>query len=180
MFGETTIFYVKVWNHPTETTIYKQMFQVPGCTYHNLSPHESMWGFIPPRRLYETKWSHYQTGRMPQLPYLGTHGNTPSSSHDLPKIFYRNRGCAGMRKKLGEKLDPSSSFTGIHSFLNTDPSRCKKVMIIFYPQKDTPKKGLQSRYQRGPPNSWGNVIFCCSFVIDDIRSCWIHADDNKV
>ena len=29
MFGETTIFYVKVWNHPTETTIYKQMFQVP-------------------------------------------------------------------------------------------------------------------------------------------------------
>ena len=28
--GETTIFYVKVWNHPTETTIYKQMFQVPG------------------------------------------------------------------------------------------------------------------------------------------------------
>ncbi len=30
MFGETTIFYVKVWNHPTETTIYKQMFQVPG------------------------------------------------------------------------------------------------------------------------------------------------------
>ena len=33
MFGETTIFYVKVWNHPTETTIYKQMFQVPGILY---------------------------------------------------------------------------------------------------------------------------------------------------
>ena len=23
MFGETTIFYIKVWNHPVETTIYK-------------------------------------------------------------------------------------------------------------------------------------------------------------
>ena len=30
MFGETTISYVKVWNHPIETTIYKLMFQVPG------------------------------------------------------------------------------------------------------------------------------------------------------
>ena len=30
MFGETTIFCVMIWNHPIETTIYKQMFQVPG------------------------------------------------------------------------------------------------------------------------------------------------------
>ena len=30
MFGETTISYIKIWNHPIETTIYKQMFQVPG------------------------------------------------------------------------------------------------------------------------------------------------------
>ena len=30
MFGETTISYVKIGNHPIETTIYKQMFQVPG------------------------------------------------------------------------------------------------------------------------------------------------------
>ena len=29
MFGETTIFHVMIWNHPIETTIYKQMFQVP-------------------------------------------------------------------------------------------------------------------------------------------------------
>ena len=28
MFGETTIFHVKIWNHPTETL--KWMFQVPG------------------------------------------------------------------------------------------------------------------------------------------------------
>ena len=27
---ETTISYIKIWNHPIETTIYKQMFQVPG------------------------------------------------------------------------------------------------------------------------------------------------------
>ena len=30
MFGETTISYRKNWNHPVETTIYKQMFQLPG------------------------------------------------------------------------------------------------------------------------------------------------------
>ena len=30
MFGETTISYIKVWNHPIETTIYKWLFGVPG------------------------------------------------------------------------------------------------------------------------------------------------------
>ena len=30
MFGETTIFHVKIWNHPIETTIYKWLFGVPG------------------------------------------------------------------------------------------------------------------------------------------------------
>ncbi len=30
MLGETTIFHVKIWNHPIETTILKWMFQVPG------------------------------------------------------------------------------------------------------------------------------------------------------
>ena len=30
MFGETTISYIKIWNHPIETTTYKWMFQVPG------------------------------------------------------------------------------------------------------------------------------------------------------
>ena len=29
-FGETTIFYIKIWNHPTETSIYKWLFRVPG------------------------------------------------------------------------------------------------------------------------------------------------------
>ena len=33
MFGETTIFHVKIWNHPIETTIYKWMFGVPGNSY---------------------------------------------------------------------------------------------------------------------------------------------------
>ena len=31
MFGETTISYVKNWNHPIETTTIKWMFGVPGC-----------------------------------------------------------------------------------------------------------------------------------------------------
>ncbi len=30
MFGETTISYVKIGNHPIETTIYKWLFGVPG------------------------------------------------------------------------------------------------------------------------------------------------------
>ena len=33
MFGETTIFYVKIWNHPIETTIYKWLFGVPGNAF---------------------------------------------------------------------------------------------------------------------------------------------------
>ena len=28
MFGETTIFYIKIWNHPIETTIYNWLFGV--------------------------------------------------------------------------------------------------------------------------------------------------------
>ena len=30
MFGETTIFYVMIWNHPIETTIRNWLFGVPG------------------------------------------------------------------------------------------------------------------------------------------------------
>ena len=30
MFGETTIFYIKIWNHPIETSIYKWLFGLPG------------------------------------------------------------------------------------------------------------------------------------------------------
>jgi len=33
MFGETTIFYIKIWNHPTETSIYKWLLGVPGATW---------------------------------------------------------------------------------------------------------------------------------------------------
>ena len=33
MFGETTIFFVKIWNHPIETSIYKWLFGVPGGDY---------------------------------------------------------------------------------------------------------------------------------------------------
>ena len=38
MFGETTISYVKVWNHPIETTIYKWLFGVPGLFFRNPRP----------------------------------------------------------------------------------------------------------------------------------------------
>ena len=32
MFGETTIFYIKIWNHPIETSIHKWLFGVPGTS----------------------------------------------------------------------------------------------------------------------------------------------------
>ena len=32
MIGETTIFYIKIWNHPIETSIYKWLFGVPGSS----------------------------------------------------------------------------------------------------------------------------------------------------
>ena len=36
MFGETTIFYIKIWNHPIEKSIYKLLFGVPGSQYKDL------------------------------------------------------------------------------------------------------------------------------------------------
>ena len=33
MFGETTIFHVKIWNHPIETTNYRWLFGVPGTPH---------------------------------------------------------------------------------------------------------------------------------------------------
>ena len=41
MFFETTISYVKVWNHPIETTIYKCLFGLPGRMV-DLSPNFSL------------------------------------------------------------------------------------------------------------------------------------------
>ena len=38
MFGETTIFYIEIWNHPIETAIYKWLFGVPGI-YERLFKH---------------------------------------------------------------------------------------------------------------------------------------------
>ena len=40
MFDETTIFYIKIWNHPIETTIYKWLFGVPGKHQRTTTP----WG----------------------------------------------------------------------------------------------------------------------------------------
>ena len=48
MFGETTISYVKIWNHPIETTSCKQMFQVPGRnTVHNSFKKKTLSCFPP-------------------------------------------------------------------------------------------------------------------------------------
>ena len=33
-FSETTVSYIKIWNHPIETTIYKWLFGVPGWCDH--------------------------------------------------------------------------------------------------------------------------------------------------
>jgi len=41
MFGETAVFYVKDWNHPTETNIKKLMFTVPGMPYFQNKNHKT-------------------------------------------------------------------------------------------------------------------------------------------
>ena len=58
MFGETTISYVKIGNHPIETTIYKLLFGVPvgflkGTSYFPLVPFSGetffkLWEATPP------------------------------------------------------------------------------------------------------------------------------------
>jgi len=48
MFGETTIFYIKIWNHPIETTIYKWLFGVPGRGFDEFwfqMPYVFFWAF---------------------------------------------------------------------------------------------------------------------------------------
>ena len=40
MFGETTIFYIKIWNHPIKTSIYKWLFGVPGLYFLLISSSE--------------------------------------------------------------------------------------------------------------------------------------------
>ena len=57
LFGETTIFHLKIWNHPIEATIYQWMFQVQGihiilcwvpsrhCYGFNESPLAKWWWF---------------------------------------------------------------------------------------------------------------------------------------
>ena len=44
MFGETTISYVKIGNHPIETTIYKWLFGVPGWYMVNYGDCLSLYG----------------------------------------------------------------------------------------------------------------------------------------
>ena len=47
MFSETTIFYVKIWNHQIETTTLKRMFQVPGSEKNLISYKISHHRIIP-------------------------------------------------------------------------------------------------------------------------------------
>ena len=49
MFGETTISYVKIGNHPIETTIYKWLFGVPGPFHHPFGDN------FPYLRIYDEK-----------------------------------------------------------------------------------------------------------------------------
>ena len=53
MFGETTMFYIKIWNHPIETTIYKWLFGVPGI-YIAFCVHSSL--ACKSDRLNNTSW----------------------------------------------------------------------------------------------------------------------------
>ena len=45
MFGETTISYIKIWNHPIETAFYKWLFGVPGGLFMACQPTPPMLPF---------------------------------------------------------------------------------------------------------------------------------------
>ena len=55
MFAETTIFYIKIWNHPIETTIYKWVFGVPGTSF----KHQSSGGIFFEDWINLSTWSTY-------------------------------------------------------------------------------------------------------------------------
>ena len=44
MFDKTTVFYVMIWSHPTETTVKKWFFGVPGGSIHGFL------FFVPPKK----------------------------------------------------------------------------------------------------------------------------------
>ena len=58
MFGETTISYVKIGNHPIETTIYKWLFGVPGLYY---LYHVVFDVFIPTASVHSFPWQLFIT-----------------------------------------------------------------------------------------------------------------------
>ena len=100
MFGETTIFHVKIWNHPIETTILKWMFQVPGSNLTSAEPQLDMTvtGAFFPRALFfrDVSWVdvtsprhgfRHRTPTYPQHPNLLPPPSLPES------------------KKLSEKVD---------------------------------------------------------------------------
>ena len=98
MFGETTIFYVKVWNHPTETTIYKQVFQVPGRNVQKILNvfYAKSWMF------FTRFWEIIQRFLLVGKPYHQQHLGFPYPY--LPTPFPLPLGCPlrGVVEKVGE------------------------------------------------------------------------------
>ena len=105
MFGETTIFYIKIWNHPIETSIYKWLFGVPGCPSNNtlhMFRHRSdrwdqrlLWKGQWPRSVVSismcwTHWTHWLARRRTIVPKRPKRPGNSNSKHLVVKGWHVN------------------------------------------------------------------------------------------
>ena len=79
MFGETTIFYEMIWNHPVETTIKNWLFGVPGRYHSNYQD------------LFESRFSRYFQARVcdvsePAVQLVANLSENPSGKYDKKSI----------------------------------------------------------------------------------------------
>ena len=75
--GETTIFYIKIWNHPIETTIYKWLFGVPSRYPPKFSVFFSPYFSGPRNDKGSPRSSHQNLSTAPQSALLRCHSQKP-------------------------------------------------------------------------------------------------------
>ena len=116
MFGETTIFDVMICNHPIETTVYKQMFQVPGITVviHNRCFYSHVFGLTGREVMifFGTPWSWFRSPT--QIPISWGFGIILKGDNVMTLWLVlrtcninRLQAACGMRKKTPKVSSPS-------------------------------------------------------------------------
>ena len=110
MFGETTIFYIKIWNHPIETTIYKWLIGVPGLRItgkpvfllDELNPPPAVRG--SPASPYWQSCLSETSGNLPPLSDQRMSPNLTHSPRDTWLQSHPNQNPLCVRRKVREKI----------------------------------------------------------------------------